>query len=81
MNSVQLATIALAGHTVMDGVYCDCGTPNCICGPGETRIQRSQPNVDQANSPSDVETATSFDPSAGAMILMLALIVTLRMRF
>lgn len=81
INSATFATVAFAGHTSMGGAYCDCGTPDCICDPGERPGMRSAMAPSDDTTPSDVETAAGFDPGVGAMIFMLALIVTLRMRF
>ena len=82
MNSAPMAGVAYAGHTNLGGAYCDCGALDCICDPGERPgLRNAMTTSDQTTVPSDGTTATGFDPSAGAMILMLALIVALRMRF
>jgi hypothetical protein len=86
-NSAPFAVVALAGHVNMgNGAYCECGTANCICDPGEVSSKSADATTDQLrenNSTTlvDANAANGFDPSAGALILMLALIVVLRMRF
>jgi hypothetical protein len=34
------ATVAMAGHTTA-GTWCECGSPGCICDPGEQPIGQS----------------------------------------
>jgi hypothetical protein len=86
MNSAPFATVALAGHvTVGNGAWCECGTENCTCDPGEMKVG-SQPTSDQLSTNdtsalSGVKADNGFDPSAGVMLFTLALLLGLRMRF
>jgi hypothetical protein len=63
----------------MGGRYCDCGTPDCICDPGEMNVN-NQAADDNLAAPSVGLSASGFDSSTGAMILLLALFVAVRMR-
>jgi hypothetical protein len=85
MNSNPFAIVAVAGHTTMGGgKYCECGTENCICDPGEMRVT-NQLTTDQRSTngiaPSGTEGASGLDPSVGVMLFTLVLLIGLRMRF
>ena len=86
MNSAPFATVALAGHIIVgNGAWCECGSPNCMCDPGEMRVgsqpTSDQPSTDDTAALSGVRADKDFDPSAGVMLFTLALFLGLRMRF
>ena len=63
---------AMAGHNVIGGAYCDCGTPGCVadypgeCGPGGNRATQ------QNNAPDDA--------TAEIGILLVALLFWFRLK-
>jgi hypothetical protein len=74
----------MAGHVFPNGAYCDCGSsPACICGPGEQRTQTasSQVTTDVGTAPLGNLGANGGEASAGLMLLALALMLALRLRF
>jgi len=78
------ASVALAGHTLL-GSWCECGTPGCLCGPGEeSRGQRANWVSDQDDTSSDQGAPVSSDPNldfgSGALMLLFALFVWTRLR-
>jgi hypothetical protein len=83
-SSVPFATVALAGHTIL-GSWCECGTPGCICDPGELAgSSRPVPNqteksLDQTVSPIGSHSR-SGDFGTGALMLALALFLWTRLR-
>ena len=81
-NQNQLGTVVYAGHIVATGVWCECDTPECFCEPGEMRTN-SQPALNQATNGTRSEAAATsgFDFGAGVMLITLALLLGLRMRF
>ena len=85
ITSAQFATVAYAGHTIA-GEWCQCGTPGCICDPGEVGgSSRPLPNepekaVDQSASPMRANSHSGFDFGTGALVLALALMMWSRLR-
>ena len=66
------STVALAGHTNVGG-WCECGTPGCICDPGEIgNLNVRPPDQQKESAPSD--------PGAGVLMLALAFFLWTRMR-
>jgi len=63
-SNAPIASIALAGHTLSGG-YCRCGSPGCICDPGES----NEINVQQPAA--DVAPVQSSGPDVSAMALFL----------
>src|SRR5438309_6892906 len=84
-NSVPFATVALAGHTVSGG-WCECGTPGCICDPGELgQSNKPVPNQiekpsHQTASPTRGHSRSGFDFGSAALILALSLFLWTRLR-
>ena len=84
-TSAPFATIAIAGHT-LNGDWCQCGTPGCICDPGEVGgSSRPLPNkpeksLDQSASPIRSHSRSGFDFGTGALVLALALMMWSRLR-
>ena len=84
------ASVALAGHTVSGGYYCNCGCARCICDEGEipgsctNSVQpipkKSDGSFDQSASPVGKAPTSDFDIGAGTMLLALALLVWMRLR-
>jgi hypothetical protein len=85
-NSTPFTTVAIAGHVPISNAYCDCGTPNCICDPGESpmstrRNNRATSDTTNRGVSSTGETpATGFNFGAGAMLLALAVFAWTRFR-
>jgi len=53
------------------GSWCECGSPGCICDPGETPNSiRQQGNLN--NSEPTEEPITEPDPDLGSIALILA---------
>src|SRR5215216_5754058 len=79
VNPVPFATAAFAGHSTPGGEYCQCGTSNCTCDPGE-RLgdQNNRTGSDKSDPPSNESSDVDF--GSGALILLLALFVWTRMR-
>ena len=84
-NSVPFATVALAGHT-LGGEFCQCGTPGCICDPGEVGLSnrpvsdQTEKASNQGASPIRTHSRSGFDFGTGALMLALALLVWVRLR-
>src|SRR5439155_19205837 len=84
-NPMPFAPIALAGHT-LSGDFCGCGSPGCLCDPGEEQTGHSaRPVSDQIKRPSDpgtspIRTRSGLDLGTGALMLALALFVWARLR-
>jgi hypothetical protein len=80
-NSAPFSTVAFAGRTIY-GNWCECGTPGCICDPGELggsgkpvprKASSDGKGVNQGSAP-DVDVAS------GLLGLALGLLLLLRMR-
>jgi len=84
-NLAPFATVAYAGHT-LGGEFCQCGTPGCICDPGEVGLSNrpvsDQPEKasNQGASPIRTHSRSGFDFGTGALMLALALLVWVRLR-
>ncbi|MEK6406235.1 MAG: hypothetical protein AABN34_04650 [Acidobacteriota bacterium] len=85
-GAVAFQSVALAGHVIVGG-WCDCGTPGCICDPGEVPVgQRAMPVSDQANdslNPGAIpipEALPDLDFGSGALLLALAFFLWTRLR-
>jgi len=76
-------SVAYAGHVVGGYGYCTCGSANCDCEPGEEKPQSattpSQPTTSDATATPD--EGLVIDPGATVMLLTLALLFGLRLRF
>ena len=75
---------AFAGHT-LPGYWCDCGTPGCICDPGEKPIGNSarpisDASADKSNLKLKANRSLELDFGSGALLIGLALFVWSRMR-
>jgi hypothetical protein len=70
------ATVVFAGHVVGSDRYCDCGSPNCVCGPGETRVQSDQTVLDIPVSSQD----TPADFGTESLLVLAAVLLWLRLR-
>ena len=84
-NQTPFSTVALAGHTLYGG-WCECGSPGCICDPGEEQTGHSaHPATDQTRRPVDHgrsphRAGSGFDYGTGVLMLALALLVWGRLR-
>jgi hypothetical protein len=66
-----LSFSASAGHSVIGG-WCECGTPACLCDPGEQPLDagsRSVPDKSSKKTPSDLGSETLL--VLGVLLLML----------
>jgi hypothetical protein len=80
-NPAPFSTVALAGHTSV-GNWCECGTPGCICDPGELGGS-SRPAPAKASSKGkgvNQGSAPDVDVASGLLALALGLLFLLRMR-
>lgn len=83
ITSAPFATVALAGRTIV-GQWCDCGTPGCICDPGENPVGSARPI--SADSPAErnprpkAGRAAGIDFGTGAFLIGLALFMLSRLR-
>ena len=74
-----------AGHTV-GGEWCACGTPGCICDPGEVgnshrpASDQTEKALNQVASPVRSHSRSGFDFGTGALMLALAVFVWTRLR-
>lgn len=83
--TIPVAAIAYAGHTTT-GNWCECGTPGCICDPGEEQIgygatqtnDQNKKTVDQRRSM--IRTRDGFDFGTGVLMLALVLLMWTRLR-
>lgn len=46
---------ALGGHTVAGGNWCQCGSPGCICDPGETPQGTTHNETDETQDTTPIE--------------------------
>lgn len=88
MNSAPFSAVVLAGHVNMGNgyvVWCECGTQDCICDPGETpHVRRdSSGPLSKADTGAllGAQRTGGFDPGAGVMLFTFALLLGLRLRF
>ena len=70
-----LCVPVFAGHTVAGG-YCDCGTPGCICDPGEHILGRTIANVPDRKTGQDAPV--DFDLGPETLLVLAALLLVLR---
>ena len=88
INRVPFATVAYAGHSLVGGGWCECGTPGCICDPGEQPIGQSAGRVSDRNGPSlnqgtaspGADRNSRFDFGSSALLLALAFFLWTRFR-
>lgn len=84
-TQAPFSTVALAGHTLYGG-WCECGSPGCLCDPGEEQTGHSaRPTSDQIKKPGNkgnvtLRTGSGFDYGTGVLLLGLALLVWSRLR-
>jgi hypothetical protein len=84
-GTAPFASVAFAGHTIA-GYWCECGTPGCICDPGELPVGNRAASVtdnkssDQGPSPVRANPRSGPDLGTGALILALALVLWARLR-
>ena len=86
------ASVAFAGHINTGGragAYCECGCLECICDPGEARMDCQQLNrvappdndaVDHVTTSTGKAGASDFDFGSSALMLAMALWLWTRMR-
>lgn len=74
-------TVAYAGHVVGGYGYCDCDGTNCVLAQSRTQgaTTSGQPTTNGITASPDEGTAV--DPSAGVILLTLALLFGLGLRF
>ena len=85
-NPAPFATVALAGHVLTSGAYCDCGMPDCVCDsgerPGGPNIRTVPNNTDDSKNQgaSPAKESSGLDFGSGALMLALAFFVWARLR-
>ncbi|HXU39163.1 MAG TPA: hypothetical protein VN937_22605 [Blastocatellia bacterium] len=83
MRSTPFVTVAFAGHTIY-GNWCECGTLDCICDPGErTGGNSTRPISDASVEPGPRPKAgrvSELDFGTGALLIALALFLWARLR-
>jgi hypothetical protein len=62
---------AFAGHTI-PGDWCDCGSPGCLCDPGET------PLGSRASVPNESIQGKSADLGSETLLVFAVLLLMLR---
>ena len=82
--SAPFGVVAVAGHT-LPGAWCECGSPGCICDPGEVPVgNTANPSDDgpvgQDPAPIDDQSAPVFPLGSGALLVTLTLMLWFRMR-
>ena len=80
-SPAPFVSVALAGHTIV-GSWCECGSPGCICDPGELGGS-SKPTPSKASSDRkgvNQGFAPDVDVASGLLALALGLLFLLRMR-
>jgi len=81
-NSAPFASVAFAGHTIVSGYACACGTPDCTedypgeCGQSNMAVSDK---TNQIDSPVGAASASGFD--FGSSALMIALVFFVWARF
>ena len=83
-SSTPFATVALAGHTIISGDWCQCGASGCICDPGEIGSPNARPTTDfstiDRNPKAKMGRVSELDFGAGAFLIGLALFMWARFR-
>lgn len=85
-DSTPFAAVALAGRTIPLGEWCECGSCDCICDPGETPTasclnSTAAPPSGEGETP-DQGVPADASSGLGSELLgfALALLIWLRMR-
>jgi hypothetical protein len=81
--SVPFSPVAIAGRSISNGLYCQCGCEECICDPGEVptscnSLSRAVPE-DPASKPDDPGTV-DLDYSSGVLMLAIAFMLWTRFK-
>ena len=83
-SSAPFASVAIAGHVIGGTAWCECGSPNCVCDPGETpggHTNVRKPDgktVTEDASPVGASSTTSLDFDSSALIMALAFLIWMR---
>ena len=84
-NSTPFATVAIAGHTISTGAFCECGTQDCLCDPNETPKGGRRGNQVISDPSDGAVSSTSEAPASdidfGTVAMLLALVVFAWTRF
>jgi hypothetical protein len=81
-GTMPFASSALAGH-INGSSWCECGSPGCICDPGEIQgLRRAAPTTTQPvdGNPVDRTSSSTADLGSGMLAFALALLLWFRMR-
>jgi hypothetical protein len=81
-NLTPFATVALAGHSV-GGNWCQCGSPGCMCDPGELGLGAhavSDASPVQNSGKAKPSRGSDLDFGTGAFLIGLALLMWSRLR-
>src|SRR5260370_272929 len=84
MRSTPFVTVAIAGHTIY-GNWCECGTIECICDPGEgTSANTARPLSNSSSVQPDPKPKSGgvSEPEfgTGALLIAFALFLWTRLR-
>ena len=76
VNSAPFATVALAGHITGGGRYCDCGTSDCECDPGEMPAGPNAITSDSQQGQSTlVDTESTYTNEVGLGLLTITILL------
>ena len=85
-GALPYAPMALAGHVLNGGAYCQCeSSPDCVCEPGEMGApsparSNHSPSVSQPDVSTNADVPAGGDMVYGAFLLALAITMWLRLR-
>ena len=87
-SPAPFAQVAMAGHVIGGGYWCQCGCAACICDPGEEpgactnsinpTPKKSDRSFDQSASPVGAGSTAGLDFGSSALIMALAFLVWIR---
>lgn len=78
-NLSGASPVAFAGRAIPHGTWCECGTANCECDPGEVPCTACPNPGLNAQPPAETEPA-KVDPGAGITLIVAAVLLVLRLR-
>ncbi|MGA9770141.1 MAG: hypothetical protein WBV94_13960 [Blastocatellia bacterium] len=79
-SPAPFAQVAIAGHVIGGTVWCECGSSNCICDPGEipgTNLRT--PASDRDGKAAIQDASPGLDFGSGALLMALAFLVWVRL--
>jgi hypothetical protein len=84
-DAPRFSGVAFAGRTILSGAYCECGTQDCICDPGEVPPGSQSSHVGSSNSSDGdligQQPGADIDSMPGALLAgLLFILLWLKMR-